>query len=115
VISIEYRVAAEDVVEFVHAAYALGRTRRRDGARRWSLMQDLDEPGRFMERYQAVTWLDHLRQWQRATLADQAVREAVLRLHQGPEPPRVRHFLGRAPDEPGLAGETGTPPGPAGR
>ncbi len=115
VISIEYRVAAEDVADFVHAAYALGRTRRRDGARRWSLMQDLDEPGRFIERYQAVTWLDHLRQWQRATQADQGVRETVLRLHQGPEPPRVRHLLGRAPEEPGPAGETRTPPGLTGR
>jgi MFS family permease len=104
VISIEYRVAPEDATDFVRAAYALGRTRRRDGARRWSLMQDLDEPGLFVERYQAVTWLDHLRQWQRATLADQGVREAVLRLHQGPEPPRVRHLLGRAPDDPVLTG-----------
>ena len=62
-------------------------------------MQDLDEPERFIERYQAVTWLDHLRQWHRATLADQEVREAVLRYHRGPEPPRVRHLVGRAPDD----------------
>jgi MFS family permease len=113
VISIEYRVAPEDGEDFVRAAHALGRTRRRDGARRWSLMQDLDEPGRFIERYQAVTWLDHLRQWQRATLADQGVREAVLRLHQGPEPPRVRHLLARAPEDPGLAAELRSPPGQA--
>lgn len=111
VISIEYRVAPEDAEDFVRAAYELGRTRRRDGARRWSLMQDLDEPGRFIERYQAVTWLDHLRQWQRATLADQGVREAVLRLHQGPEPPRVRHLLGRAPEDLGLPAEPRTAPG----
>ena len=104
VISIEYRVAPEDASDFVRAAYALGRIRRRDGARRWSLMQDLDEPIRFIERYQAVTWLDHLRQWQRATLADQEVREAVVGLHQGPEPPRVRHLLGRGPDDPELPG-----------
>jgi hypothetical protein len=74
-------------------------------------MQDLDEPARYIERYQAVTWLDHLRQWQRATLADQAVREAVLRLHEGPEPPRVRHLLGRAPDDLPLHGATHPPAG----
>ena len=112
VISIEYRIAPEDSEDFVRAAYELGRIRRRDGARRWSLMQDLDEPGRFIERYQAVTWLDHLRQWQRATLADQGAREAVLQLHQGPEPPRVRHLLGRAPQDLGLGAEAR---GPAGR
>ena len=99
VISIEYRIAPEDAVRFVRAAYALGRTRRRDGARRWSLMQDLDDPGRFLERYQAVTWLDHLRQWQRATVADQEVREAVLKLHRGPGPPRVSHLLHRSPED----------------
>ena len=97
VISIEYRVAAEDVAAFVRAAYELGRTRRRDGARRWSLMQDIDDPMRFIERYQAVTWHDHLRQWQRATQADQGVSERVLALHRGSEPPRVRHLLARSP------------------
>ena len=75
------------------------RTRRRDGARRWSMMQDLDDPTRFVERYQALTWLDHLRQWQRATAADQSVRDRVLALHQGPRPPVVRHLWVREPDE----------------
>ncbi len=111
--SIEYRVAAEDAVAFVRAAYELGRTRRRDGARRWSLMQDLDDPGRFIERYQAVTWLDHLRQWQRATLADQEAREAVLRLHRG----RSRRACGtcsaaRRTTAPGDAGRASRPAGP---
>ncbi len=111
VVSIEYRVAAEDAAAFVRAAYELGRTRRRDGARRWSLMQDLDDPSRFIERYQAVTWLDHLRQWHRTTLADREAREAVLRLHRGPEPPRVRHMLGRAPDDLPPDGVARVPPG----
>jgi len=104
VVSIEYRIDPADAARFVRAAYALGRTRRRDGARRWSLMQDLDDPSRFIERYQAVTWLEHLRQWQRATVADQAVREAVLNLHRGPGPPRVRHLLGRNPEDLPLEG-----------
>ena len=115
VVSIEYRVAPEQAAEFVHVAHELGRTRRRDGARRWSLMQDLDDPGLFIERYQAVTWLDHLRQWQRPTLADREAREAVLRLHQGPDPPRVRHLLGRSPgDAPLAAFDVGPPAGPVG-
>ncbi len=99
VVSVEYRVDVARLVEFVDAAHELGRTRRRDGARRWSLMQDLSDPSRFVERYQAVTWLDHLRQWQRATVADEGVRARVLAFHQGPEPPRVRYLLARAPDD----------------
>lgn len=102
VVTVEYRVLAENVEAFLRAAHELGRTRQRDGARRWSLMQDLDEPTRFVERYQALTWLDHLRQWQRATLADQSVRERVLALHDGPLPPQVRHLWAREPDSESL-------------
>ncbi len=99
VVSIEYRIAPQDESAFVAAAHELGRTRRRDGARRWSLMQDLGDPSRFVERYQAVTWLEHLRHGQRATAADEAVRARVQALHQGPEPPRLRYLLARAPDD----------------
>jgi MFS family permease/quinol monooxygenase YgiN len=112
VLSVEYRVAPEDADAFVRAAYELGRIRRRDGARRWSLMQDLDDPERFVERYQAVTWLDHLRQSQRATRADREAREAVLQFHRGPGPPRIRHLLGRGPGGEGGA-DVGAGPGPA--
>ncbi len=108
VITVEYRVAEANVAAFLHAAHALGRTRRRDGARRWSMMQDLDEPTRFVERYQALTWLDHLRQWQRATLADQSVRDGVLALHEGPAPPVVHHLWAREPDD----AEPSPPSGP---
>ena len=73
------------------------------------MMQDLDDPTRFIERYQALTWLDHLRQWQRATLADQSIRERVLALHQGPHPPVVHHLWAREPEPsdtlPGLPDE----------
>ncbi|MBS0376761.1 MAG: MFS transporter [Proteobacteria bacterium] len=110
VISIEYRVAPADAAAFVRAAHALGRLRRRDGARRWSLVQDLDDPERYLERYQAVTWLDHLRQAQRATVADREAREAVLKLHQGPGAPRVRHLVARSPDD--LPPGRGAPPDP---
>jgi predicted MFS family arabinose efflux permease/quinol monooxygenase YgiN len=114
VVSVEYRVAPEDEVAFVAAAHELGRTRRRDGARRWSLMQDLGDPGRFIERYQAVTWLDHLRQSARATAADAGVRERVLAFHRGEEAPRVRYLLSRAPGDhhdlhPALPGGTQGP------
>jgi hypothetical protein len=77
-------------------------------------MQDLGDPGRFIERYQAVTWLDHLRQSARATAADAGVRERVLAFHRGEEAPRVRYLLSRAPGDhhdlhPALPGGTQGP------
>ena len=110
VISIEYRIAAADSTLFVRAAHALGRIRRRDGARRWILLQDLDDPERWLERFETVTWLDHLRQWQRATVADQSVRDRVAAMHRGGGPPRVRHLLARAPDDAHGGGEAGRLP-----
>ncbi len=128
VISVEYRIAVHDAAEFVRVAHELGRIRRRDGARRWILLQDLDEPRRWLERYETLTWLDHLRQSQRRTVADQGVRDRLIALHQGPAPPRVLHLLARSPDDahgllgperllarpgptdPRLAGEVALPP-----
>jgi MFS family permease len=99
VISIEYRIAPEDAATFIRAAHELGRIRRRDGARRWILLQDLDDGSVWLERFETVTWLDHLRQWQRATVADRDARERVIALHRSADPPRVRHLLARSPDD----------------
>ncbi len=107
VISIEYRIAPEDTAAFIRAAHELGRTRRRDGARRWTLLQDLDDRSVWLERFQTVTWLDHLRQWQRATVADRELRERVQALHRGPGLPRVRHLLARSPEQVFVDHETG--------
>jgi MFS family permease len=103
VVTVEYRVEGRDIAEFVRAAHELGRVRRRDGARRWSLMQDLDSPDRFVERYQVLTWLDHQRLWQRAVAADREVHDRARRLHVGPSPPEVRYLLVRHPDTPEMA------------
>ena len=98
-ISVEYRIAAADGAAFMRAAHALGRARRRHGAHGWTLLQDLDDPGLWVERFATATWQDYLRQAQRAVIADPAAQEAVLRLQQGGEAPRVRHRLARSPDE----------------
>ena len=113
VISIEYRIAPEDAALFVRAAHELGRIRRRDGARRWILLQDLDDPLLWLERFETVTWLDHLRQWQRATVADQSARDRVAAMHRGEGPPHVRHLLARAPDDAHGGGRALSRPGPS--
>ena len=115
VTSIEYRIAPEDTAAFIRAAHDLGRTRRRDGARRWTLLQDLDDRSVWLERFQTVTWLDHLRQWQRATVADREVRDRVQALHRGLESPRVRHLLARSPEQAYLEEQREPPVGAAPR
>jgi len=71
------------------------RIRRRDGARHWTLLRDLENPDIWVERYHSPTWLDYIRQNQRMTQADVEVLERLRALHQGPERPRVHRMIER--------------------
>jgi hypothetical protein len=68
--------------------------RRRDGARAWSVCQDLDDPTRWIERFERPTWLDYLRRQTRPTLADQEIRRRLSELIEG-ERGTVRRFIER--------------------
>lgn len=83
VVEIEYRVAPKDAVEFVTVINEIGRIRRRDGARAWSICQDIDALDRWVERFECPTWLDYLRWRTRPTESDQAVRTRLAQLLAG--------------------------------
>jgi len=80
VVTITYRVPAQNAAEFVEVINELGRIRRRDGARRWSVCQDIDEPQFWVERFESPTWIDYLRRQTRMTLADVQVRDRMRQL-----------------------------------
>jgi hypothetical protein len=96
VVAIEYRVRPEKAVEFAAVINEVGRIRRRDGARAWSIAQDIDAVELWIERFECPTWLDYLRWRTRPTQSDQAVREQLLRLVEG-EHFRVRRLVVRPP------------------
>jgi hypothetical protein len=96
VVAIEYRVLPEHAAEFVVAINELGRVRRRNGARGWSVSQDIDATELWIERFESPTWTDHLRWRTRPTESDQEVRRRIGRLIVG-EKGRVRRFVGRPP------------------
>jgi len=98
VVSIEYRVAPEDRDAFLASMHEMRRIRRRDGARRWTLLQDVAEPDVWIERFQTPSWVENLRHHGRFTVADRDVERRVLQFHRGSEPPRIRHFLERNPE-----------------
>lgn len=97
VVTVEYRVPQALAAQFVAAMADKRRIRRRDGARQWSLLQDMDDPERWVERFQSPSWIEHLRQYHRATVADRTIEERILAFHKGPEPPRVRHMMAHDP------------------
>ena len=80
VVVIEHRVLPENAVEFVAVINEIGRIRRRDGARAWSISQDIDTLDRWVERFECPTWVDYLRWRTRPTESDQAVRARLNRL-----------------------------------
>ena len=92
-VSVEYRVAPENADRFVSATDELRRVRRRDGAISWGLFHDAADPRRYVEWFMVESWVEHLRQHHRATVADQEVNERVRAFHLGPAPPRVSHFI----------------------
>jgi hypothetical protein len=71
----------------------LRRIRRRDGAYRWDLYADLEQPGRYLETFVVDSWSEHLRQHGRLTVDDLELTKLTRSFHRGDEPPKVRHLL----------------------
>jgi MFS family permease len=105
VVTIEYRVSGENAAEFVAVINELGRLRRRDGARSWSVCQDIDETTLWIERFESPTWMDHLRWQTRPTESDQAIRGRVAQLTVG-ESSSVRRLVARPPGAEPLGAST---------
>jgi hypothetical protein len=100
-VSAEYRVAETQIPAFLAAMAEKRRIRTRDGARRWTLMQDLADPEVWLEKFDSPNWTEHLRQRHRITKADHVIEQCVRDLHVGDEPPRVRRFIERLPVDAG--------------
>jgi MFS family permease len=83
VVTITYRVPAGNAAAFLAMINEIGRVRRRDGARRWSVCQDIDDPQYWVERFESPTWLDYLRRQSRPTQADRELRQRMFALIDG--------------------------------
>jgi MFS family permease len=91
-VTVEYRIDPKDRVSFLAAIENLGHERRRDGAYAWGVFEDAAEEGRMIETFLVESWLEHLRQHERVTMADRVVQELVNRFHiQGT--PKVTHLI----------------------
>jgi MFS family permease len=92
-INVEYLIDEADVPRFLDLMAERQRIRRRDGARAWTLLRDLEDPRLWVETYQTPTWLDYIRHNQRRTKADADSVDRLRELHRGPEPPRVQRRI----------------------
>jgi predicted MFS family arabinose efflux permease len=95
-VTVEYVINPNDRKHFLAALDRLAPERRRDGAYAWGVFEDSAKPGRFVETFLAESWLEHLRQHERVTKADQLLEERVLRFAIGT--PKVTHFIAARTD-----------------
>jgi MFS family permease len=92
-VNIEYRIDPQRRAEFLALMQESRRSRLSHGALGWELLQDLHEPGRFIEQITDESWTEHLRRFDRVTAADVQLRDRRLGFHVGEEPPQVTRFL----------------------
>jgi MFS family permease len=92
-ITVEYTIDAARARDFVTAMRGIRVQRLRDGAYRWGLYYDSAVPNRFVETFVVESWVEHLRQHERVTVADREVEEAARAFHIGLTPPTITHFL----------------------
>lgn len=97
-ISIVYRIDESDLARFLGILAQVCRIRRRDGARRWSLSRDLDDPSLWTESFVHPTWLDYLRHRQRRTATDSRLLDEADALDRNAAPV-VRREIERHPLE----------------
>jgi MFS family permease len=84
-VTVEYHIAPSSRAQFLNAMHLLSSERKRDGAYRWGIFEDVAEAGRFVETFLLDSWLEHLHQHERVTNADRVLQE------------RIRHLLAREP------------------
>src|ERR1700685_2900357 len=90
-VTVEYRVSAENREHFLADIERIARARKRDGAYAWGIFEDAADPGRFLETFFLDSWLEHLRQHQRVTKADEDAQESLLK--ELSESTRVTHYI----------------------
>lgn len=92
-VTIHYRVPTENASVFLELVRELGRSRRRDGAFAWHILQDSEEPNLYVESFMVESWLEHLRQHERVTDADRALQQDIRKLLSPGSEPAVAHYI----------------------
>ena len=92
-VTLEYQVAAEHWPDFQHSMQAVRRMRQRNGAFSWGLVQDTENPQRWLEFFFDESWLEHLRHHNRVTRAEQQIEAQARRFQTEGVAIQVRHLL----------------------
>jgi len=92
-ILVEYRIAEPDIDDYLAAMAELRIVRRRLGATRWGVFEDVIEHGKFVETFLVGSWEDYVRQRAHYTRADAEVEARAWAFHRGPGEPVVTRLV----------------------
>jgi MFS family permease len=92
-VTVEYKIRAEDRREFADALQRLSGERRRDGAYAWGASENAAAPDTILEWFFVESWAEHLRQHRRVSKADADLQTHVARFHIGTSQPKVSHYI----------------------
>jgi quinol monooxygenase YgiN len=92
-VTIEYRVDPARRAEFVAAMRDLREMRRRNGAFFWELFHDSAQPTRFLESFMDESWIEHLRQHERVSVADREIQHRANQFLVKGESTKSTHWL----------------------
>jgi MFS family permease len=98
-IQLEYRIDPEHRADFLRAIHAVEPARRRNGASSWRIFRDLEDEGRFVERFVIRSWGEYVRLRTRLTRTDEGLHEQVTRLQRPGEPIRISRLIGIGLDD----------------
>jgi len=88
-ISVDYDIDPAEADAFTRAIHGLRAIRLRDGAIRWGLFRDAVNTRHYTETFLVESWAEYLRQRDRMTMSDRAVRDRVYAYQRGQIPPPV--------------------------
>jgi len=94
-VMVDYRIDQDDVPQFLRLMRRRRNIRRRDGARNWALLRDLEHPDQWSESYHIATWDEYVRHNLRRTKSDAEVTVALRKLHRGEGDPLVHRMIER--------------------
>lgn len=92
-IVIEFLIDPERADSFKRAMDHVRRQRLRDGAIQWGLFNDPARPARYVETFLVESWVEHLRQHERVTVADLEAEQLSREFHIGAQSPVIDHFI----------------------
>jgi hypothetical protein len=92
-VTIHYRVLPDRRADFAAAMGEVREMRRRNGAYYWDLFFDSADPAHYLEVFMDESWIEHLRQHERVSVADRRILVRLGRYLAPDEHAKTEHWL----------------------